>query len=226
MMKKIVLFLLMSSTLLFAQNGRGVEWEYPFDGKSLEGWEQKGGEAEYKVEDGMIVGVSRLNTPNSFLCTKKHYGNFILELEFLVDDRMNSGIQIRSNSFEEYKNGRVHGYQVEIDPSARAWSAGIYDEAGRGWLYELRNNEAARKAFKHGEWNKYHIEAIGSSIKTWINGVPASNLEDSKIPKGFIALQVHGMKEGGVEVKWKNIRIMDLGTISEFPQKISSGGNK
>ena len=226
MIKKIVLFILVSCTLLLAQNGRGVEWEYPFDGKSLEGWEHRGGEAEYKVEDGMIVGVSRVNTPNSFLCTKKHYGNFILEVEFLVDDRMNSGIQIRSNSFEEYRNGRVHGYQVEIDPSARAWSAGIYDEAGRGWLYELRNNEAARKAFKHGEWNKYHIEAIGNSIKTWINGVPASNLEDSKTPKGFIALQVHGMKEGGVEVKWKNIRIIDLGTISEFPQKIYGGGNK
>ena len=157
---------------------------------------------------------------------KKHYGNFILELEFLVDDRMNSGIQIRSNSSEEYQNGRVHGYQVEIDPSDRAWSAGIYDEARRGWLYELRNNEAARKAFKHVEWNKYHIEAIGNSIRTWINGVPASNLEDSMTPQGFIALQVHGMKTGGVEVKWRNIRIMDLGTTSEFPQKYYGGGNK
>ncbi|MCK5456991.1 MAG: DUF1080 domain-containing protein [Melioribacteraceae bacterium] len=134
MIKKIVLMLLVSVTILVAQNGRGIEWEYPFDGKSLEGWEQKGGEAEYKVEDGMIVGVSKVKTPNSFLCTKKKYGNFILELEFLVDDRMNSGIQIRSNSFEDYKNGRVHGYQVEIDPSDRAWSAGIYDEARRGWL--------------------------------------------------------------------------------------------
>ena len=226
MTKKIILFLFISITFIFAQNGRGIDWEYPFDGKSLEGWEQRGGEAEYKVEDGMIIGISRVNTPNSFLCTKKHYGNFILELEFLVDDRMNSGIQIRSNSLSEYQNGRVHGYQVEIDPSERAWSAGIYDEARRGWLYELRNNEAARKAFKHGEWNKYHIEAIGSSIRTWINGVPASNLDDSMTAKGFIALQVHSMKEGGVEVKWRNIRIMDLGTTSEFPQKYYGGGNK
>lgn len=220
MMKKIVLFSLLIVTVLTAQNGRGVDWEYPFDGKTLDGWEQKGGEAKYKVEDGMIVGISQVNTPNSFLCTKKTYSNFIFEVEFLVDDRMNSGIQIRSNSFEDYKNGRVHGYQVEIDPSARAWSAGIYDESRRGWLCELRNNEAARKAFKHGEWNKYHIEAIGSSIRTWINGVPASNLDDSMTAEGFIALQVHGMKESGVEIKWKNIRIMDLGTIPEFPQKI------
>jgi hypothetical protein len=133
---------------------------------------------------------------------------------------MNSGIQIRSNSLEEYRNGRVHGYQVEIDPSARAWSAGIYDEARRGWLYDMRNNEAARKAFKHGDWNKYHIEAIGNSIRTWINGVPAANLVDSMTREGFIALQVHGMKESGVKVKWRNIRILDLGTTDEFPQKI------
>ena len=226
MTKKIVLLLLVGLSLLFIGGGRGVEWEYPFDGNTLEGWEQLGGEAEYKVEDGMIVGVSRENTPNSFLCTKKKYSNFILEVEFLVDERMNSGIQIRSNSFEEYKEGRVHGYQVEIDPSGRAWSAGIYDEAGRGWLCELRNNEAARNAFKHEEWNKYHIEAIGNSIRTWINGVPASNLEDSMTSTGFIALQVHGMKTAGVEVKWRNIRIMDLGTLSEFPQKIDGGGIK
>lgn len=226
MKKKIALLMLICVSLLLIGGGRGVEWEYPFDGKTLEGWEQKGGKAEYKVEDGMIVGVSRLNTPNSFLCTKKKYSNFILEVEFLVDDRMNSGIQIRSNSFEDYKNYRVHGYQVEIDPSSRAWSAGIYDEARRGWLCELRNNEAARNAFKHEEWNKYHIEAIGNSIRTWINGVPASNLEDSMTATGFIALQVHGMKTAGVEVKWRNIRIMDLGTISEFPQKIDGGGIK
>ncbi|MCK5456376.1 MAG: DUF1080 domain-containing protein [Melioribacteraceae bacterium] len=226
MKKKVILFMLIGISLLIIGGGRGVEWEYPFDGKTLEGWEQKGGEAEYKVEDGMIVGVSRENTPNSFLCTKKMYSNFILEVEFLVDDRMNSGIQIRSNSFEDYNNGRVHGYQVEIDPSSRAWSAGIYDEARRGWLCELRTNEAARNAFKHEEWNKYHIEAIGNSIKTWINGVPASDLEDSMTRTGFIALQVHGMKTAGVEVKWRNIRIMDLGTITEFPQKIDGGGIK
>ncbi|NOX67367.1 MAG: DUF1080 domain-containing protein [Chlorobi bacterium] len=203
-----------------------MEWENLFDGKTLDGWEQKGGEAQYKVEDGMIVGVSKADTPNSFLCTKQKYSNFILEVEFLVDDRMNSGIQIRSNSFEEYRNGRVHGYQVEIDPSNRAWSAGIYDEARRGWLYDMKNNEAARNAFKHGEWNKYHIEAIGNSIRTWINGVPAANLEDSMTKEGFIALQVHGTKESGIEVKWRNIRILDLGTTNEFPQKIISGGVK
>jgi hypothetical protein len=208
--------------LSWAGNRLSAEWEILFDGKTLDGWVQRGGEAEYKVEDNCIVGVSVLNTPNSFLCTKNNYSNFVLELEFLVDDEMNSGIQIRSNSLESYKNGRVHGYQVEIDPSDRAWTAGIYDEAGRGWLYDLRQNEAARKAFKQGEWNRLHIEAIGESIRTWLNGVPAANLVDSKTPQGFIALQVHSSKKAGIEVRWRNIRIMDLGTCTEFPQVIES----
>ncbi len=222
MTKKIstLLAVILIATNLISQNGRGIDWEYLFNGKNLDGWEKHGGEAKYEVEDNMIVGITGKNTPNTFLCTKKRYSNFILELDFLVDDRMNSGIQIRSNSFDSYMNGRVHGYQVEIDPSDRAWSAGIYDEARRGWLYDLRNNEAARKAFKHNEWNKLHIEAVGNSIRTWLNGVPATNLIDSVTNEGFIALQVHQMKTAGVKVKWKNIRIIDLGTITEFPQQI------
>ncbi|VAX23176.1 Putative secreted glycosyl hydrolase [hydrothermal vent metagenome] len=226
MTKKVTFFLFFAASFLIAGNKLNMEWEYLFDGKTLDGWEQRGGEAQYKVEDGMIIGVSKAGTPNSFLCTKQKYSNFILEVEFLVDDEMNSGIQIRSNSLEEYRNGRVHGYQVEIDPSSRAWSAGIYDEARRGWLYDMKNNEAARKAFKHGEWNKYHIEAIGNSIRTWINGVPAANLVDSMTSEGFIALQVHGSKKSGIKVRWRNIRILDLGTTNEFPQKIVDGGIK
>ncbi|MEE9431878.1 MAG: DUF1080 domain-containing protein [Melioribacteraceae bacterium] len=220
MIKKTVVLLLVGLTFALAGNKLNMKWEYLFNGKNLDGWEIRGGEAKYIIEDDMIVGISKTNTPNTFLCTKKKYSNFIFEVEFLVDDRMNSGIQIRSNSFESYKNGRVHGYQVEIDPSKRSWTAGIYDESRRGWLYDLRNNSAARNAFKHNKWNKLHIEAVGNSIRTWLNGVPATNLIDSETSSGFIGLQVHGMKTAGVKVKWKNIRILDLGTSKEFPQKV------
>jgi hypothetical protein len=223
MIKKysITLGIVMAFGLLIGWDNPPSEWTYLFNGKDLDGWVKRGGEAKYEVEGDMIVGITGKSTPNTFLCTEKDYSNFILELEFLVDDRMNSGIQIRSNSMESYRNGRVHGYQVEIDPSPRAYSAGIYDEARRGWLYDLGNNEAARKAFKHNEWNKLHIEAIGNSIRTWINGVPAANLIDDVTDRGFIGLQVHQKKTAGVKVKWKNIRIMDLGTATEFPQIIA-----
>lgn len=182
-----------------------------FDGKTLKGWVQRGGKAKYTVEDGCVVGSSRTKTPNSFLCTEKNYANFILELEFKVEPGLNSGVQIRSESKPEYKKGRVHGYQVEIDPSSRAYSGGIYDEGRRGWLFKLDKNEPARKAFKQNEWNKFRVVANGDSIKTWINDVPAADLKDPMTPKGFIALQVHGTKKiEPMHVRWRNIRIKEL----------------
>lgn len=186
-------------------------WKSLFNGESLSGWTQLGGEAVYEVRDSSIVGTTVHNTPNSFLATEKMYDDFILELDFKVDPSMNSGIQIRSNSFKHYMDGRVHGYQVEIDPLDRAWSGGIYDEARRGWLFPLDNGNEARQAFKQDDWNSYRIEAIGDTIKTWINGVPATHLIDDKTSSGFIALQVHSINNDakeGTEIIWKNIRII------------------
>ncbi len=186
-------------------------WISLFDGETLNGWVQKGGEATYEVRNNTIVGTTVHDTPNSFMTSEKMYGDFILEFEYLVDSTMNSGVQIRSNSFPHYMNGRVHGYQVEIDPSERAWSAGIYDEARRGWLNTLEENPTAQKAFKQNDWNKYRIEAIGDTLKTWINGVPASYLIDDRTAEGFIGLQVHSIGKDhteGTEIVWKNIRIL------------------
>ena len=192
-------------------NKDDTSWVELFDGETLNGWTQKGGEAKYEVRDGAIVGITKHTTPNSFLTTDKMYDDFILELEYKVDPSMNSGIQIRSNSFPHYMDGRVHGYQVEIDPSERAWSGGIYDEARRGWLNPMDGNPEAQKAFKQNEWNHYRIEAIGDTIKTWINGVPAAHLIDDKTSSGFIALQVHSIgkdQQEGTEIMWRNIKIL------------------
>ena len=212
---------LATASFVLAEEG---EWKPLFDGKTLDGWKQRGGKAKYEVVGDEIVGTSVPKTSNSFLCTEKDYGDFILELEFKVNPMLNSGVQIRSESFDEDKEikagekvikvpaGRVHGYQVEIDPNPRAWSGGIYDEGRRGWLNDLSKNEPARKAFKQGEWNKFRIECRGDSIKTWINDVPAADLKDGMTPKGFIALQVHGVgdKTEPLDVHWRNIRIKTL----------------
>ena len=172
------------------------------------------------MENGCIVGTTKVGTPNSFLCTDRKYANFILELEFKVPPGMNSGIQIRSICDPAIKNGRVHGYQVEIDPSPRAWTAGIYDEARRGWLYNLTHiekergkaaAEAAKKAFRPNQWNHVRVEAIGPSIKTWLNHVPIADLVDDMTLEGIIALQVH--QTGNPTPKhilWRNLRIQEL----------------
>lgn len=195
-----------------------------FNGTNLDGWVQHGGRAKYRAEDRQIVGRTAPNTANSFLCTTRDYTNFILELEFKVPSGLNSGVQIRSHAYDhptevkwngrtiKVPAGRVHGYQVEIDPSARAWTGGLYDEGRRGWLINLTNNPAARQAFRRDEWNQFRIEARNDSIKTSLNGVPAADLKDALTPAGFIALQVHGVgnRTNALEVRFRDIRIQEL----------------
>jgi len=187
------------------------EWTLLFNEKNLDNWEIRNGTAEFHIEGNEIIGTSKLNTPNTFLCTKKMYSNFILELELKVDTPLNSGIQIRSNSIPEYYDGAVHGYQVEVDPSPRAFSGGIYDESRRGWIYPLCENQAGRKGFKNGIWNHYRIEAIGSAIRVWVNGIQTANLRDDMTASGFIGLQVHSVGKDssmvGKTVRWRNIKI-------------------
>lgn len=203
--------LLIAMLLVLTASAQEPKWQDLFNGKNLKGWTKLNGNAEFKVIDKTIVGVSKMNTPNTFLATKKNYDNFILEFDFKVDNGLNSGVQFRSNSLKEYQNGRVHGYQFEIDPSNRGWTGGIYDEARRGWLYTMDYNEAGKTAFKHEVWNKARIEAVGTSIRTWINGVLCTDLLDDVDPTGFIALQVHSIGNKDLEgkiVAWKNIRII------------------
>lgn len=190
-------------------SAKEAEWHKLFNGKDLTGWEQVNGTADYKVEDGVIVGTTAEGSPNSFLCTKKHYGDFELEFEVKVDTPLNSGVQIRSNSLKEYRDGRVHGYQVEISTNGEAGF--IYDEARRGWLSKDRSNKEARAAFKDGQWNKYRVVCKGDSIKTWINGVPVADVTDDMTPSGFIGLQVHSYRgDKPAQVRWRNIQLKDL----------------
>ena len=232
-MKKIVCSILLFSTVLGKNLTAQVpQWENLFNGKDLKGWVQYNGKAKYRVENGEIVGTTVFKEPNSFLSTEKLYGDFILELDFKVNDEMNSGIQFRSELHDANDKclvldtktpNRVHGYQMEIDPSERAWSGGIYDESRRGWLYSMENNPAAKNAFKHNTWNHYRIEAIGNSIRTWVNGVPCAHVIDDMTLKGFISLQVHQItdqKNEGEEIRWKNVKIQTKNLKSSAPDNL------
>jgi len=206
-MNKILLLALLTSVSLHAQD---KTWTPLFNGKDLSGWKQLAGTATYQAVRGEIVGTTVAGSPNSFLATEKTYGDFILELEFRLDGESNSGVQVRSESRPDYKDGKVHGYQVEIDPTPRQWTGGIYDEERRQWLYPLEFNPSAKTAFLKNDWNRMRVECIGTVIRTWINDMPAANISDNMTPRGFIALQVHSVQsaeEAGRKVRWRNIRI-------------------
>jgi len=206
-------------------------WVSLFDGKTLKGWSVHSGSAKYTAEDGMIVGTAVKGSANSFLCTDKEYGDFILEFEVKVDPALNSGVQFRSHIakeemafiFQDAKGqphtttiprDRVHGYQVEIATAASRSCGGVYDEARRGFfIADIRDNAAAGAAFKDNEWNKYRIECKGNMMKTWVNDVPCASFKDSLDAKGVFGLQVHAIPDKDFkpyQVRWRNIRVKGL----------------
>jgi mono/diheme cytochrome c family protein len=207
-----------SGTLLYPpiKNPIFNQWISIFNDSTLAGWHQIGGKARYEVKNGEIQGITVHRTPNSFLTTDQRYSDFVLEMEFKVDTGINSGVQFRSNTYENYKNSTFYGYQVDIDPSPRKWSGGVYDEGRRAWLSPLKDNPDAMNAFQQFEWNHYRIEAKGAHIRTWINGVPAVDMRDSFDLSGYIGLQVHNTYNDSLKAnrytRWRNIRLIDLGS--------------
>ncbi len=199
-----------------------------FDGKTLDGWKVCQGHASYRVEDGAIVGKTAKGSPNSFLCTTREYGDFILEFETMTDAELNSGVQIRSHHAREGQifhvlqegkltdkkldNGRVYGPQVEVANDNSGTSGGIWDEARRRIWLNNTLDEAAKKAYKSKGWNHYRVVAIGDSMKVWVNGVLCADVADPMDQTGFIGLQIHAYTgEQPREARWRNIRIQDLG---------------
>lgn len=188
----------------------GEGWTSLFNGTDLEGWTQKNGTATYRVEEGVIIGKTAEGSPNSFLCTDKEYGDFELTFEVQDDPGLNSGVQIRSLSKPDFKNGRVHGPQVEIENSPG--EAGyIYSEGtGRGWITK---EQPIKDAYQNGSWNRYVVRARGDRIGTWVNGRPIADIRDPESSRrGFIGLQVHGIEKetGPFEVRWRDIRVRAL----------------
>ena len=206
----IIPFFLFNILFLSSQD----KWTYLID-DDLSNWEIKEGNAEFIIDDGIITGTSILKSPSTYLGTKMNYKDFILEFEVNVSSGLNSGVQFRSLKSNNSRNS-VYGYQLELEADKpernRLWSGGIYDQSRRSiFLYPLSVNPIARSAFKADEWNFVRVEAIGNSIRTWINGIQCSNLIDDTSTEGFIALQIHSIGKQSLEgktVKWKNIRII------------------
>ncbi|WP_242083500.1 3-keto-disaccharide hydrolase [Aestuariivivens sediminis] len=196
--------------MVFCGQTYSQNWESLFNGEDLQGWKVVGGTATYIVQEGNIIGTSKNDRLNTFLCTEKNYSDFILELEIFLPNKLNSGVQFRSSTREEEFGTRVFGYQCEVDPTKRKWTGGIYDEARRKWLYPITRNTKAQEAFEMATWNTIRIEAFGNEINTFVNGQHASRLVDDMTASGFIGLQVHNVKEEevGRKVMWKNIRII------------------
>lgn len=243
LLKKLTLITVISIvfiTMAFKnKSARQDGWHDLFDGKTLNGWKvlnqdwtNPDSKPDFYVEDKMIVCNTTMNSEGGYLVTEKSYDNFILEFDVKIDSSLNSGLQCRSRMWEKdtstvyvagdingtkqqtkWRTGYVWGYQIEVDPSSRAWSGGLYEPGNRGWIVTLAGKEEAQKAFIPMDWNHFKILMNGNKIQTWVNGVPVVNTTDDKSTSGFIGIQFHGaFKEWQKNKKsmWKNIKIKEL----------------
>lgn len=187
------------------------EWTDLFDGATLEGWTQVNGKAPYEVRDGAILGTNVLDTPNSFLATNASFEDFILEFESRSVGDANSGVQFRTDLAPGTWSGVV-GYQLDIDPTARRWTGGIYHEGVHVWRHTMARNADCQTAYQHGAWNQYRIEAVGNVIATWVNGVACAHMAGAHHQDGRIALQVHSIGQEhsylGSFTEWRNLRLL------------------
>lgn len=205
--------------------GAEVPWQPWFADGSLDGFQIVSGTATYRVDDGVLVGTTTEGSPNTFLATKEPVRDFELEFEVLVDDALNSGVQVRSHVAKEGEKpegggplpaGRLYGPQCEISIDGHAGN--FYDEARRGvWWSGLTGTDAirtaaAKAAFKKGEWNRYRIVVDGDHYRSWINGVPTADFHQPHDPEGHIGFQVHGIAQGTgpYSVRWRKVRYRPL----------------
>ena len=216
LLTSVVLLSLIACVSVKDKSSTSKKYTSIFDGKTLKGWTQLNGTATYRVEEGIIIGKTKEGSPNSFLCSDKLYDNFDLKFDVKVDNGLNSGVQVRSQTKDGPK-GRVNGPQIEIESSGKngAESGYIYGEAAGGWMTP-KEKLIPHKHFKDEQWNTYRVLAQGPRIQVWINDHQISDLtHEEKFkshPKGFIGLQVHSIRKdsGPFEVRWRNLEIIEL----------------
>jgi Domain of Unknown Function (DUF1080) len=198
-MQKISFIFLLSLISLASSAQKAVSI---FNGKDLTGWTINGTEKWY-VDGKQLVCESGPDKQYGYLSTKKNYKNFILTLQFKQEANGNSGVFYRS-SIEGVK---ISGWQVEVAP-LNSHTGGVYESYGRGWL--IQPKAADEQWLKQGEWNTMKIKVVGDETTTWLNGHQMIYIKDEKIGAGvgFIALQIHD--GGGIKVRWKNLKIVEL----------------
>lgn len=231
-MNKLIYLLIFVTTIVSAQN----QDSEIFNGSNLDGWVNYGG-GKFFVEDQCIVAEAINGIPNTFLHTEKKYQNFELEFDVKLDTVLNSGVQIRSNIYQKDTQtirwggrfdengdkmiirkkrsaGRFWGYQIEIDPTSRAWSGAIYEEAGRGFLHTPGINQEVKSALKPLEWNHFRVRVKDHHIQSWVNGVMVGDVYDDLTDNGYIALQLHGIGKNKLKankkIRWKNLSLKEL----------------
>ena len=186
----------------------GSEWHALFNGKDLSGWATTG---NWKATaDGTLAikprpGEAGWQRYADYLWTDKEYADFILDLEYKIPTKGNSGIFL---GVKNKKNPVYEGIEIQIlDSHGKKESLTPHDCGGVIGIQSPKSN-ATNPA---GEWNKMRISCKGDHLLVDLNGHQIIDLEMSqKIGRsqplaGYIGLQDHGLP-----LEFRNIKIRNL----------------
>jgi len=188
---------------LLSEEERAEGFYSLFNGQDIDNWWVFGWnkDAFAVSEDGVIETVE---SGGSALMTPKRYDNFVLRLDYRIEEDGNSGIFIRSP--RAARQSRI-GMEMQIRGDYGAEPTD--DNTGAIYWVVAPSVNASRPA---GEWNEVEIRADGPHIKITINGeqVQDVNLDEHeelryRLREGFIGLQDHTSYVG-----FRNIRIKEL----------------
>lgn len=167
-----------------------------FDGKSLAGWEVVGG-GKWTISEGVLKGTCGKDDEQGVLLYEKPVADFKARLKFRISGG-NSGFYFRTERIAEQP--LVKGCQAEIDAIEDV--GGIWETAGRGWVFKPGPELHAKAKFKPGEWTDMTVSAIGPHIVVTLNGATITEIDDPDGRKeGRLALQLHGGMDMTVEFK-------------------------
>lgn len=118
------------------------------------------GEPKWVVKDGILHGGE---PRGSWLMSEKEYGDFILEYDFKLGERGNSGLAIRApmKGDPAFDGLELQMADFRYNPSAK-------DSELTGGLY--RALAPSKQVYKPTDWNTYRIELRGSRIIVTLNG--------------------------------------------------------
>ncbi len=186
-------------------------WVNLFDGKTLNGWSEKGGpydgDADWTVEDGVIVGREAEGARGGLLYTDELFGDFEFDCDVKVNAPFDSGIFVRMLP-------KKRGAQFTLDDRPGGEILGIYSN---GWLFHESGGDAA---WRSGEWCNVRVRCVGHPMHLtgWIDG---KLVVDYQVPEGMdqaftetgrIGIQVHGGMNDPEDaaVRFKNLRARRL----------------
>ena len=142
-----------------------------FDGKSMDGWftHPENQQEVWKVDSN--TGTLARSLSNGYIWTEKTYGDFILDLEYKLSMRCNSGVFFRTDP----QNPVQGGFEIQLlDPQDRDWGKNDH-----GAIYDAVA-PTSKPAGKVGDWDKLRIRVKGDIIRVWVNGTKVSEADLSK----------------------------------------------